>query len=96
MRIDTPFAGHSEVKDQRVAAISVDQPELPAPAEAGDPRAGEALPEIRGKSPAQIAPAKLDSLDAALQQDPFKAANGGFDFGKLWHGRDMAERRQRR
>jgi hypothetical protein len=84
------------VKNEGVAAVGVDQPELAAPAEAGDPRAGEALSEPCGKCAPKIASSKLNALDAAAEQHLFQAADSGFDFGKLRHGDDMAERPQRR
>jgi hypothetical protein len=70
----------------------MDQPELAAPAEARHSRAAQPLAESFGKGTPKISAAKLDTLDAAAQQDLFQPADGGFDFRKFWHGRDMAER----
>jgi hypothetical protein len=89
-RIDAPLAGHPEVKDQGVAAIRLDQSELPAAAKPDDRCASQSLAEIARKGPPQILPAKLDALDAAAKQDLFQAANGGLDFGELWHPGHMA------
>ena len=40
---------------------------------------------------AQVLPARLDPLNAAAVEHMGEAADGGFDFGKLGHRRDMAE-----
>ena len=89
-RVDPPLSRHAEVEHHRVAAVGVDQPVFPAPAEAGHPGAGQPLAEVVGKAAPQIGPAKLDALDAAAEQHLLQPADGGFDFGKLGHPRHMA------
>ena len=91
-RIDPPAARHAEMEDHRVAAIGVDQPIFGAPAEAGDPRAGQPLAQIGRERPAQVGAARLDARDAGGPSSTrLKPADGGFDFGQLRHGsRDMA------
>jgi hypothetical protein len=88
--IDTPLPRHAKVKDQGIAAIGLDQSELPATAKPDDLCASQSLAEVVGKGAPQILPAKLDPLDAAAKQDLFQAANGGLDFGELGHPGHMA------
>ena len=89
-RIDTPFAAHSQMKHQRIAAVGRDQPEFAAPAERDDGGAGQPLAEIDWKRAAKFETARLDAGDSAAEKNLLKAADGGFDFGKFWHQRDMA------
>jgi hypothetical protein len=77
--------------DQAVAAVGVDQPELAASAEARDRRPGQPLAKTGGKGVPQIATPKLDSLDPLAEEYLGKPSNGGFDFGKFGHQRDMAK-----
>ena len=86
-RIDPPAARHAEVEDHRVAAVGVDQPIFGAAAEPGHPRAGQPLAEVGRERPAQVGAARLDARDAAGPEHVLQPADGGFDFGKLGHGR---------
>ena len=88
--------GHAEVEHQRVAAIGVDQPVFRAAAKPDDPRAGQPLAEVQREGPPEVGPARLDARDAPAVEHAREAANGGLDFGKLGHRRDMAEARQPR
>ena len=84
-RIDAPAPGHSEVEDEGVTAVRVDQPVFgPAP-KAGHARPRKALTEIDRHRSAQIRPTRLDACNPMSLEHAFQAANGGLDFGKLWH-----------
>jgi hypothetical protein len=85
------MARHAEVKDERVAAVGVDETVLRPAAEAGHDRAGQPLTEVDRKRAAQIRTPRFDRVQPPPVQDLRKPADGGFDFGKLRHGRDMAE-----
>jgi hypothetical protein len=95
-RIDAPMARHPEVEHEGVAAVGFDEPVLGASAKAGHACAGQPLAEIDRKRAAQVRPANLDAADAAALQHTSEAADGGFDFGQLRHGGDMAEPPQAR
>ena len=84
------------MENQRITTVGVDQPELPAPPERSDRCTGQALAEIGWKRTAKVAATQLDAGDALALQHLFEAADRCFDFGKLWHGGDMAEPRQGR
>jgi hypothetical protein len=84
------------MENERVAAVGMDETEFAAAAKRGDLRAGQPLAEIGRKGPAEAASAQLDSGDAASEQYLFEAADRCFDFGKFWHGGDMADARQGR
>ena len=96
MRVDPPLPGHSEMEDQAVGAVGVDEAELSATAKRGDPGARQPLAEIGGKGAAKVGAPQLDVGNALSKQHCLQAANGRFDFGKLRHGDDMAEPRQGR
>ena len=59
----------------------MNQPIFGAAAERRDCGAGEPLPEIDGKSPAQVGAPGLDPADSPALQYMLKPSNGGFDFG---------------
>ena len=61
-----------------------------------DPSTGQALSEIDGKRAPKIGTPHLHVRDASAFQHTFQPANGGLDFGKLRHGRDMAKAGQPR
>jgi hypothetical protein len=84
------------MKNEAVAAIGIDQAIFRAPPETGHLSPGEPLAKVDGERPAQVRPARLDVVDALSEQDSLEPAHGGFDFGKLRHGRDMAEPPQAR
>src|SRR5258705_9437603 len=90
-RVDPPVTRHAEMEAQSVAAVGVDQPVFRAAAEADDPLSRQSLAEVDRQRAAQVGPARLDPLDPAAVEHMGKAADGGFNFGKLGHRRDMAE-----
>src|SRR5689334_4161031 len=49
-----PPAGHTEMKDQSVTAVRIDEPVFGAPPEAGDHCSGEPLAKIFGHSAPQV------------------------------------------
>jgi hypothetical protein len=71
--------------------LGMDEPELAAPAEAGDRRSRQPLAKIRRKFAAKIRPAKLDACDTAIDEHLLETSYGRFDFGQLGHGGDMAK-----
>ena len=83
--VDPPVARHAEVKDERLAAVGVDQTVFRAAAKAGHPRADQSLAKVLRKRPAEIGPPCLDALDAAALEDALETADGRLDFGKLGH-----------
>jgi len=89
--IDPPASRHPQMKDHRVPAIGVDQPIFGAAAEPRDRGAGQPLTEILGKGMAQVGAAHLEPSDPTSLEHALEAADGGFDFGELGHGRDMAK-----
>ena len=95
-RIDAPPARHTKMKDERVAAVRIDQPIFRPPPKSGDARAGQPLPKIHGKRPTEVRAPRFDARDAPALEDAFEAANGRLDFRKLRHAGDMAEARQAR
>jgi len=95
-RIDPPSAGHTEVEDQCVAAIGVDQSVLRSPPQPRNPRTDQPLTKTVGHRPPKIRPPKLEPLDPAPFQHSGQATDGCLDFGKLRHAGDMADRVQAR
>jgi len=79
--IDSPISRHSQVEDQRVAAVGVDQSIFRAAAKRRDQGARQPLSKVRRKRPAQIAAPELDVAEAAALEHALKPAHGGFDFG---------------
>ena len=62
----------------------------------GHARAGQPLAKVDRQRSAQVGAARLDPVDAPALEHARKAADGGLDFGKLGHRRDMAEAPQAR
>lgn len=89
-RVDSPLSRHSEMENQRVAAVGPDQPELSPAAEPGHPCPCQPLAKVVREGPAEVGSARLDPHHSAAEQHPFEASDSGFDFGELWHRRDMA------
>ncbi len=88
--IDSPLAGHAEVKDQSIPAVGIDEAEFAAPPKRGDGCARKPLAQIGGKGAAKVRPALLHTGNSSVEQDFLEAADGGFDFWELWHDVDMA------
>ena len=95
-RINAPPARHAEMKDERVAAIRIDQPVFRASTKPGDLRAGQPLSQIHRERPAQVRASRFNARDSPALEDALEATNGGLDFRKLRHAGDMAEPRQAR
>ena len=79
------------MKDERVAAVRVDQPVFGAAAKRGDPRAGEPLAKIKRQRSAQVGSPRLDRGNAPALEHMGQATDGGFNFGKLGHARPYGE-----
>ena len=83
--IDPPAAAHTEVEDDGLLAVGMEQAVLGAAAEPDHPRAGEALDESVRKRKAHVRPVERDALEPLAFEIAGEAAHGGFDFGKLGH-----------
>jgi hypothetical protein len=79
--IDPPVARHAEVKDENVAAVSLDKAIFRTAAKADDPGTHEALAQVQRESAPQVWPPRLDPLDAAALEHMSKTAHGRLDFG---------------
>ena len=90
-RVDPPMARHAEVKNQRIAAIGIDQPVFGPPAQADNPRTGQPLAEVDRQGVTKVGPPRLDPFDATAVEDMGEATDSCFDFGKFRHQGDMAE-----
>ena len=84
-RVDPPVAGHSEMEDQRVAAVGVDQSIFGASSEGRSPERRSGAGRDRPAALAEVRPPRFDPLDPPAFEHSGKPANGGFDFGKLGH-----------
>jgi len=84
------------MEHKRIAAIGADQAIFGAAAKLSDPRSGETLPKIHRKRPPEVRAPSFDPSDPPSNEDPLQPANGGLDFGKLGHRRDMAKATQPR
>ena len=83
--VDSPFARHAEVEDERVAAVRIDQPVFGATAKTCDMGAGQALPKVDRKRAPEVRTPRLHACDSLSLQNARQAADGGLDFGKLGH-----------
>ena len=95
-RIHPPPPGHAEVKDERVAAIGVDEAVFRSPPEPDDPGSRKPLAKVLRHRPPEVCASELNLRDPTPIQHARKPANGGLDFGKLWHSADMADQPQAR
>ena len=83
--IDSPAAGHTEMKDHRVAPIGLDNPVFRSPTKRDHACAGEPLAQVDRKRPSQIGTPRLDGGQDAADQYRTQSANGRFYFGKFGH-----------
>ena len=81
------------MEDERVAAVSVDEPVLRPPPQTGHARASQALAKILRQRTSQIRPPRFDARDAPALEDALETADGRLDFGKLWHAPAIWRRR---
>ena len=84
------------MEDEGVMPVGVDQSVFRSTAESGDLCPYETLTKILRKSATQVSPPRLNPCDLSTLEDSLQAADGPFDFGKLRHCGDMAERLQAR
>lgn len=85
IRIEPPPARHAEVKDHRVAAISIDQAIFRAAPKPGNHGSCHPLPEISRDWTAQIGTSGFHRYKPLPKQGRLKTAHGRFDFWKLRH-----------
>lgn len=78
--IDPPPSRHAEVKDERVAAVGVDQPIFGAASQPRDAGPGQALAEILGKRAPEVRAAGFDALDPTALEHARQTANRRFNF----------------
>lgn len=84
-RVDSPVARHSQMKDESVTSVRIDEAIFGASPKLRYERACQALPEIVRQGAPKVGPPCLDPFDATVLEDSGKPADGRFDFGKLGH-----------
>ncbi len=83
--LDPERARHSEMRDQNLPVIEVEQQIFGAPRQRGDGPAFEARREAGRKGKTQILAPHLGGRDPVAQQSGLQPAADGFDFGKFGH-----------
>ena len=73
------------MKDQRIAAIGIDQAIFGAATQSDDMRTRQALSQIDGNWLAQVGAAWLDATKLLTGKDGGEPTDRRFDFGKFWH-----------
>jgi hypothetical protein len=92
IRINPPAARHAEVEDQRIAAISFNQPVFRPARKPRHPRTGQPLAQINRDRPPQVSTARLHPREYLPLKHSRNPAHGGFNFGKLWHRKSASGR----
>ena len=80
-RVDPPMSRHSEMENQRISSIRVDEAVFGAATEGGHACPRQSLTEIHRESAPEIGPASFDALDPAALEDSRQTANSRLDFG---------------
>jgi hypothetical protein len=89
--IDPPPARHSEVEQEYIMPVSVDEAIFCPSIKLQHSGAGKSLPKVLWEWSPQIGPGDFHIGDTPAREHPLQTADGGFDFRKLGHIRDMAK-----
>lgn len=92
-RVDTPVARHAEMKDERVAPVSVDEAIFGSAPKTRHPRARQSLAKIIRQCSPEVRPTGFDRVDPAPSKDSRKASDSGLNFGKFGHAPRYGEGR---
>ena len=79
--VDHPAARHTEVKDQHIVAVGIDQAVFGAAAKPGDRRPGQPLSQVDRHGPTQVSAIGLRTLYRLAIKHGAKSGDGGFYFG---------------
>ena len=95
--MEEQLAGHAQRHDQRLAAVEVEDDELPAPPYPGDPPAAQPRGDVlRRHRLRQAHPERFEGFDGAADHELAQLPRDGLDLGELRHRRYTAAATSRR
>ena len=91
--VDHHAPGHPEMGEHDRPVVELDDQVFRAPPDADDGATGQALLEILGQRPAQVAAGDPDAVDPAPFHHARESAADSLDFGQFGHGGNLARAR---